>query len=226
MIDAVIFDMDGTMVDTETAFMDICLKIQEEMGITPDPEPFLRTIGSPADVTAQVMEESMGPELFQLFYPRMEEAFHAVHAGPVPQKPGLVPLMDFLRSQGIRMGVATSSSEEIARPTLEHAGVLHQLEVVIYGDMIPPGRGKPHPDIFLAALERLGVPPHRAVGIEDSHNGIHSLHRAGMTAIMVPDAMEVTDEMRELADVILEDLHQVIPYLQKRLQGALRPAGQ
>jgi HAD superfamily hydrolase (TIGR01509 family) len=120
-------------------------------------------------------------------------------------KAGVVELLDDLDALGLPRAIATSST---------HASVERQLggmtgrfqAVVAHGDY---ARGKPSPDPFLTAAERLGVVPSACLGLEDSHNGVRAAHAAGLMTIMVPDLLEATEEMRGLCVAVAETLHDV-----------------
>jgi len=122
-------------------------------------------------------------------------------------KPGAIELLDALDDLRLPRAIATSS----AHHTVEHHLTAHNLagrfhEIVGYGDY---ASGKPAPDPFLKAAERLGVEPRLCLALEDSHNGVRSASSAGMITIMVPDLLEPTDEIRGLCTFVARDLHEV-----------------
>lgn len=100
------------------------------------------------------------------------------------------------------------------RSEISDGGLLGYFDQIIGGDMVE--RSKPEPDIFLEACRRLGARPEKCYVIEDSHNGIRAAYAAGMHPIMVPDLMEVTEEMKELAEEIFESLYEVVEFLEIR----------
>ena len=113
----------------------------------------------------------------------------------------------YLKEQGIAVALASSTRSEVVLAELRDGGILPFFDKVICGDMVK--RSKPAPDIFLKACEELQVKPERAYAIEDSYNGIRAAHSSGLRPIMVPDLAEPTEEMRELAEMILPDLVEV-----------------
>jgi beta-phosphoglucomutase-like phosphatase (HAD superfamily) len=122
-------------------------------------------------------------------------------------KPGVLELLDTLDGLRLPRAIATSSS----RRTVERHLTAHHLlgrfnEIVGHGDY---ERGKPAPDPFLRAAERLGVDPQPCLAMEDSHNGVRSASAAGMMTVMVPDLLEPTDEIRGLCSFVARDLHEV-----------------
>jgi HAD superfamily hydrolase (TIGR01509 family) len=122
-------------------------------------------------------------------------------------KPGALELLDTLDQFRLPRAIATSSS----RRTVERHLTAHNLmgrfeEIVAHGDY---DRGKPAPDPFLKAAERLGVEPRLCLALEASHNGIRSASSAGMMTVMVPDLLEPTDEIRALCIFVARDLHDV-----------------
>jgi HAD superfamily hydrolase (TIGR01509 family) len=122
-------------------------------------------------------------------------------------KPGALELLDMLDHFGIPRAIATSSSHRtVERHLAAHdlAGRFHA--VVGHGDYV---NGKPAPDPFLKAAERLGVAAERCLALEDSHNGVRSACAAGMMTIMVPDLLEPTEEVRHLRMHVALDLHEV-----------------
>ena len=135
-------------------------------------------------------------------------------ANGAPLKPGVQELLDWLKSEGWAIAIASSTREVGVRLNMERTGLISYFDVIIGGDMLTAS--KPAPDIYLRACADLGVDPLSAYAIEDSYNGIRSAHAAGMHAIMVPDMVPATDEMRGLARAILPDLITVRDWLAER----------
>ena len=127
---------------------------------------------------------------------------------PVPVKPGLFPLLEYLDRQDIPAAVATSTARDQALKLLDKAGIAPYLTAMVFGDMVE--RSKPEPDIFLRAAELLGAPPRCCMVLEDSPNGIRAAHRAGMLPVMVPDLVQPDQELQKLLYRRLERLDQAI----------------
>lgn len=137
--------------------------------------------------------------------------------GRLPMKPGVVELLTFLKEEGKKIALASSTRRQTVTNQLKDAGILDFFDQVICGDMVE--RSKPAPDIFLKACEELGVKPERAYAIEDSYNGIRAAHAGKLHPIMVPDLLPETAEMQEKAEVVLPDLLEVISYLKGDRHG-------
>lgn len=128
-------------------------------------------------------------------------------------KPGVIELLDLLDSLNIPRAIATSSMREKVDRKASAFGLLDRFDMIVaQGDYM---KGKPEPDPFLTAAERLGVPSTACLALEDSHNGIRSAHAAGMMPIMVPDLLDPTDEIRALCTAIAVDLHEVAQMIEK-----------
>ena len=126
-------------------------------------------------------------------------------------KKGVVELFTFLKEQGKKIALASSTRRQTVFSQLTEAGIFHYFDAVICGDMV--AKSKPEPDIFLKACSALEVIPERAYGIEDSYNGIRAVSAGKLHPIMVPDLLEANDEMKALAEVVLADLLEVREYL-------------
>ncbi|MGH6971198.1 MAG: HAD family hydrolase, partial [Caulobacteraceae bacterium] len=136
----------------------------------------------------------------------------------VPLKIGAVELLDLLDAACIPRAIATSSSHRTVALTLRSSGIWPRFDAVIAaGDY---ARGKPNPDPFLAAAERLGVAPESCLALEDSHNGVRAASAAGMMTVMAPDLLPPTDEMRRLCHAVVESLHDVCAMIEA--EGAAR----
>ena len=140
-----------------------------------------------------------------------QEVGEMIMNGKIPLKTGVIELLTSLRDSKVRLALASSTSEPAVRRELTDAGVIDYFEVLVCGNMVK--KSKPDPEIFLTACSLLNVEPKRAYGIEDSINGIRSVHAAGMHPIMVPDIIGPTDEMKELSEIILPSLIEVKDYL-------------
>ena len=139
--------------------------------------------------------------------------------GEIPLKQGVKELLGWLRLHGKKSGLATSTYAEKAMHELHMAGIDGLFDAVVTGDTVK--NSKPDPEIYLKCLKKLDLPAERALGVEDSYNGIRSLSAAGMHPIMVPDILPVTDEMRGKAELILPDLNEVCRYLEKQMSVAV-----
>ena len=128
-------------------------------------------------------------------------------------KKGLFELLDYIRENGIKCAVATSTRRESAEKTLHTIGAWEYLDNVVYGDSVE--HGKPEPDIFLAAADRIGVPPQECIVIEDSINGIKAGHAAGMKVVHVPDTIQIDDTIRALTYCVCEHLGEVPDVIEK-----------
>jgi HAD superfamily hydrolase (TIGR01509 family) len=205
---AVVFDMDGLIVDTEVVFRDVMMEASEARGLALPEEVFLRMVGLPDHGSRAVAMAHFGADFdFDPWMAHAWELAHARIAAGVPVKAGVVELLDYLDQAALPRGICTSSRHETVERHLGPVGLLKRFHAVIAaGDY---ARGKPNPDPFLAAASRLGVDPGSCVALEDSHNGVRAAASAGMMTIMVPDLLPPTEEMRALCLAVADDLHAV-----------------
>lgn len=200
MIKAVIFDMDGTLFDTERVYRDAWRAAGADFGIA-DIERVIRdcTGRNPKDTKAYFDRELAGVIRYEDFYPVRDVYYNAtIDAHGVPVKPGVPALLAYLKSRGIKIALGTSTMPERTMFNLRSTGILpyFEPEAIITGDLVT--RGKPDPETFMLAAERLGLTPAECMGVEDSFNGVRALSAAGMVAVMVPDTIEPTEEIRSM----------------------------
>jgi HAD superfamily hydrolase (TIGR01509 family) len=207
-VEAVVFDMDGLLVETEALIRDLMMELAPDFGAELPHHVFVRMVGLPGPASDAVAKAHFGPGFpLEAFFEAVEARIHAACAVGVALKDGVVELLDHLDAARIPRAIATSSSHAAVRRTLGPSGILPRFDAVVAaGDY---ARGKPNPDPFLTAAERLGVRPAHCLALEDSHNGVRAAHAAGMMTVMVPDLLEATDEMREKCLAIAASLHHV-----------------
>ena len=190
---AVVFDMDGLMLDTERVIMHSWDITGDKLGYENFGKNIYHTLGMSRKQRDSYMLEKYGHDFpleeFIDEYHRKYREYEQTYG--IPKKKGLVSLLEYMKSQGIPMAVATSTHQIHSIPALETQGILPYFQKVITGDMVK--KGKPDPEIYRKACEALGVVPENALALEDSYNGIRSAYRAGMKVIMVPDLL-VDDE--------------------------------
>jgi HAD superfamily hydrolase (TIGR01509 family) len=207
-IRAVVFDMDGLLVDTETQFQRLMMEAAAARGAHLPFEVFKRMVGLPSAESDAIARAHFGPTFpLKEWLADVIARAHAEREVGIALKAGVEELLDHLDEASVPRAIATSSSHSAVQITLGPTGILPRFDVVIAaGDY---ARGKPNPDPFLAAAKRLDVAPEHCLALEDSHNGVRAAHAAGMMTVMVPDLLEATDEMREKCLAIAATLHHV-----------------
>lgn len=206
MITAVVFDMDGILFDTERLCRDCWIALSKEFEIPNMEEVYALCIGVNVQATRQIVYDNYGKDFPFEEYDRrasvMYNEYIAEHG--VPVKEGVRETLEALAKAGAKIAVASSTRREKVLRLLASAGIDRYFTAVVGGDTVT--HSKPDPEIFLTACKALSVAPEEAIAVEDSHNGIRAAHAAGMLAVMVPDLLPVTEEMRKLSAYVAADM--------------------
>lgn len=213
---AVVFDMDGVIIDSERLYRKHWKITGKEYGIDDEKMNELCNLiaGATKEHNERLMKSHFGEDFdYSAFREKtMTRMDEDIRQNGVDLKPGIMGLLQYLKENGYKIGLATSTQQERAEPILKDAGILQMFDGVVYGGIVP--NGKPAPDIYLKACEELGIIPSEAIGIEDSINGVKSSASAGLYTIMVIDLIQPTEEIKSLAAKIFSSLFDVISFLQ------------
>lgn len=210
---AVVFDMDGVIFDSETCVIESWKVVAERHGIENVETLLPHCLGRNYDTTKQIFLDYYGKDFpYDEYKKECSKVFHDTYdGGRLPMKPGVRELLEFLKQNGYKVGLASSTRKATIVQQLEDAKLIQYFDDLVSGDMLT--KSKPEPDIYLMACERLEVKPEDAIAIEDSFNGIRSAYRAGMFPIMVPDLMQPDEEMEEISGKVLDSLFDVLEWL-------------
>lgn len=210
---AVVFDMDGVIFDTERLVIEFWKEVAKKHNIPNVEHTCIQCLGTNRVRTREIFLENYGADFpYDPYRAEVTELFNTHYKGvPLPTKPGIRELLSYLQEQDIKVGLASSTAQHLVRDEIGTAGLLPYFQTLVCGDMVE--HSKPTPDIFLKACEILNADPTKSIAIEDSFNGIRSAHCAGMTPIMVPDQVQPTDEIRTLAFHVMPSLLDVLNWL-------------
>ena len=208
-MEAVIFDMDGVLFDTERLSISCWLETAQRMGLGDIRKGAYSCIGLNR-TDSRIFIRSLYGDAFPYDEFRAENSAlfqEKIERDGLPVKKGAGELLAWLKEKGVKTAVASSTNTQTVKSHMERAGFLPYFQEIIGGDMVE--HSKPRPDIYLMACRRLGVEPQKAAAIEDSPNGIRSAHAAGMLPVMVPDMVEPTAEIEALLYRKCRDLVEV-----------------
>lgn len=210
---AIIFDFDGLMFDTEKVWQENIIKANKFFNINFTDDDRIYNFGKPEQEVREYIKSKF-PGVNPAEYRNWTKANAVNHFNTIgaDSKKGLRELLDFIQNNQILTGIASGSDKNFILNILNKANIDESI-FKSFATAELNLKSKPNPDAFLKACADLGVKPQETIVLEDSYNGVRAGHNAGCFTIMIPDTMPVTEEMRKTADLIFDDLNEVITFL-------------
>lgn len=210
MVSGIIFDMDGILIDSERQSNEGWLWAAGQLGVDMPMWLIDSFKGAPAELCCKFFDDYYKGviDYWEAKELRTQHVYKIRETEGIPVKKGVKDIFEYIRNNGLKCAVATSTRRESAEKTLHEIGVWDYLDAVVYGDEVE--RGKPEPDIFLRAAKAIGVNPSEAVVVEDSINGIKAGYAADMRVVHIPDTIAIDDDIRKLTYMVCADLNGLI----------------
>lgn len=212
-VEAVIFDMDGLILDTEKISYKCFGEIIKKRGYEMERDFYCTLIGRNVKGIKKLFSDKYGEDFpfDDIYEEKINMMMNLIDRDGVELKPGVVELIDYLINEDYKIALATSTKKERAMKLLEMVGLNNKFMASVCGDEVI--NSKPNPEIFLRAAEKLGVNAENCIVLEDSGAGIAAAHAAGMIAINIPDMKEPDEEMKRLSFKAFNSLLEVMDYL-------------
>ena len=211
MIKAVIFDVDGTLLDTERLYMQAWVEAGAAFGYTVPHEALMQTRAVRRTVAMEVFRKYCGADFpyDEILKERVRLAEIIIENTPADKvlMPYTKKLLSWLRQKGIKIAAATSTGKEKTDLHLAHVGLQDAFDIIVCGDMV--AKGKPDPDIFLEAARRLQVSVDEAIVVGDTPADVFAGSAAGIRVVLIPDQVPANEQTSPLCWKILKDLSQV-----------------
>lgn len=207
-----IFDMDGTLIDTEKLYRKAWIETADDFGVERKPDLAVAMSGS---------NFKKMPEILKRFYPdlnaedyimRVIDSVKDTVAKHIEVKPGVENILNYFLEKNIPMAIASSSETFVVEERVKRLGWEKYFSVLVGGEQT--SNGKPAPDIFLKAAEKLQLPPQDCYVFEDSFNGVRAGAAAKCSTIMVIDCVEPTEELRKLCAGVYDDMNAALADIQ------------
>ena len=210
MVSGIIFDMDGVLIDSERQSNEGWLWAAEQLGVDMPMWLIDSFKGAPAELCCKFFDDYYkgAIDYWEAKELRTQHVYKIRETEGIPVKKGVKDIFEYIRNNGLKCAVATSTRRESAEKTLHEIGVWDYLDAVVYGDEVE--HGKPEPDIFLRAAKAIGISPSEAVVVEDSINGIKAGYAADMRVVHIPDTIAIDDDIRKLTYMVCADLNGLI----------------
>ena len=214
---AVVFDMDGLLLDTERVILDGFLHVCRARGIPPNPDAYHRCIGTTMERTRELLIEGHGPDfpLDAIIASWNDYCDEHLVRRPPPLKSGAREVLETVRRFAIPCALATATWDPDASDRLVSVGFDEFFAVKVTGDQV--AKGKPDPEPYRTATARLGVDPARAWALEDSAHGVRSALSAGLEVFQIPDLVPPDDSTLALGHTVLGSLFEVDELLRRSL---------
>ena len=215
MVKAVIFDMDGLILDTEKLLVKYWCQAANEAGFSMQREHALNIRSLHRRFAIPYLQGLFGEEFdyVKIRNRRMELMTEALAENGLELKDGVRELLAFLKEQGIPAAIATATDLERTKDYLGRVGIFEQFDRIVCATMVE--YGKPKPDIYLYAAQQLGLQPCECMALEDSPNGVRSAASAGCVTVMVPDLTQPDEELGALIYAKADSLTDVIGIIQR-----------
>ncbi|MCK5129393.1 MAG: HAD family phosphatase [Clostridiales bacterium] len=207
----IISDLDGLLIDTERLILNIYTQCAKRFGLTLPEQIFLDTIGIDSIGTKRILSKHIRKN-FEAFYQMKEDMFSEYIAkNSMPIKYTVIESLEKAKKSNIKIALATSTTKEKGMKKLGSTNLTQYFDAFVFGDQVE--NGKPAPDIFLHAANKLSAPPSECVVLEDSPAGIVAAKGAKMHTIMIPDLIQPNYELEMLSDFIASDMITAMNYI-------------
>lgn len=205
-IKAVIFDMDGVLIDTEKHYNAAWCEAARMAGFDFKREHALMLRSCDARLASEMMKDIFGADFdyFAIREVRRRLVAERLEKYGLEKKPGIDEILVFLHEKGIKAAVATATPITLTLQHLEEIGVRDQFDKIVSAKQVE--HGKPAPDVYLYACEQIGEEPSDCIAVEDSPNGIQSAYAAGCKPVMVPDLTQPDEEIKPLLYAVVDSL--------------------
>ena len=215
MIHAVIFDMDGVLIDTEKHYNAAWCQAATEAGFPFTREHALLLRSCEAKEGEKLIQGIFGPsfDYYAIRERRRELVRERLAQYGLEKKPGVEETLRFLRAKGIKTAVATATALDITKSHLTTIGVCDLFDSIVSAKNV--AHGKPEPDVYLYACEQIGERPQDCMAVEDSPNGILAAYRAGLRTVMVPDLTQPDEELAKYLYACINSLSDLCELVDK-----------
>lgn len=216
MIKAVLFDMDGTLTDTEKYYCSAWKEAFHKFGY--EDFTFEDALGQRSLNTHDAKARWIAKYGDDLDYDALHDYVNQtvdqrLSMDGIALKPGIRETLSYLRSHGYHSAVVTATEYGRASQRLKSLGIFDIFDTVLSAHNV--SRGKPYPDVYLYACQEVGLKPSECLAVEDSPNGVHSAHAAGCPVVMVPDLTQPNEELKKILSAVCKDLTGIIPLLEQ-----------
>lgn len=200
-----IFDMDGTLFDSEKIYQSAWLATAKDFGKDRG-EELVKEVSGSSEANCRKMIHEFYPDVDvdKFFKQVVATAVKVFENDGVEMMKGVTEILTYFNEHGVKMAIASSSSIEVISRNIERADIKKYFSAVVSGESVE--HGKPAPDIFLKAAEKINVPASDCYVFEDSFNGIRGAYAAGCVPVMIPDTVQPTDEIKKLCAAIYPSL--------------------
>ena len=214
MLELVVFDVDGLMIDTESVWKNAFDKAGDKYGIPNLGDTlFPSLIGKRLEDEQELLDRLLPSDIQNQLINEWRQIGLGSLEREVPVKPGLYEMLDYLEQHHIKMAVATTTRRELTEQRLKKIGVYDRFEYVLCGDEVT--KRKPDPEIYLSVLHKMNTKAENAIVLEDSSVGVEAAYRAGIDCIQVPDLIAPTEVQEKQTICIVKVLMEARDYIQE-----------
>ncbi|UYZ36913.1 HAD family phosphatase [Clostridium beijerinckii] len=216
-IEAVLFDMDGVIFDTEAIYLKVWTEVFKKYKYKMTKDIYISVMGRGRNNVIKTFLEAFGKNLpiTQMYKEKDEKLSKIIKYGQVPMKDGVKEILDFLKENNYKVALATSAKRDRALMQLEMENIIEKFDAIVCGDEVV--KSKPHPEIFLKAAKKLCVNPKDCIVIEDSAAGIEGAYKAKMIGIHVEDLKKADNDILKYCHRSFENLLDIKAYLSKNI---------